>query len=80
MCRRNWILFCRDERYVIQKYFHMGFTYTSMLQFLANYHGINLSLRTLNRRLRGYGLFRIGLSSPDAIDNALCVELDGPGE
>ena len=51
-----------------------------MLQFLANYHGINLSLRTLNRRLRGYGLFRIGLSSPDAIDNALCVELDGPGE
>ena len=47
-----------DERSLIQTYFHLGHENEVILQFLVDYHGIKMSVSTLKRRLRDYGLKR----------------------
>jgi hypothetical protein len=42
---------CRHERALIEQYFHMGFPCTSMVRFMATYHGVTLSTRSLEHRL-----------------------------
>ena len=49
----------KDEREIIHNYFNLGYENEVILQFLADYHGIRMSLSTLKRRLRDYGLKRI---------------------
>ena len=49
-----------DERSLIQNYFHLGYENEVILQFLVDYHGIKMSVSTLKRRLRDYGLKRRG--------------------
>jgi len=49
------LLFCRDEREIIERYFWDGFSYRTILQFLAEYHDIHFSYITLRRRLQQYG-------------------------
>lgn len=49
-----------DEREIIYNYFNLGYENEVILQFLADYHGIRMSLSTLKRRLRDYGLKRRG--------------------
>ena len=52
---------CGDDdtaEVLIKYYFHRGFEYNVILQFLTTYHNIDISERTLHRRLRIYGLSR----------------------
>ena len=43
---------------IITHYFHCGLSYTEIISFLFVYHGIQITLRQLNRVLRKLGLFR----------------------
>ena len=43
---------------MIEHYFKQGFVYDKILQFLSKYHGINISMRTLNTKLPEFGLRR----------------------
>ena len=43
---------------IITHYFHCGLSYTEIISFLFVYHGIQITLRQLNRILRKLGLFR----------------------
>lgn len=45
---------------IITAYFNSGMAYSTILHFLAIYHNIHLSIRQLNRILRGMGLYRRG--------------------
>ena len=50
-----------DERtMIIQHYFHLGYENEVIRQFLADYHGIKMSLSTLKRRLWDFGFKRSG--------------------
>ena len=49
-----------DQRDVIEYYFHLGYTNEIILEFLKRFHNIEISLRTLKRRLRSFGLRRNG--------------------
>ena len=47
-----------DEEDAIGDYFRKGLTYDDMLAFLDKYHGIGMSVFTLKRRIKEYGLKR----------------------
>jgi hypothetical protein len=47
-----------ELRGAISHYFHNGYQNEVIRQFLREYHGIDISLSTLKRRLRDYGLKR----------------------
>ena len=47
-----------DEEDAIRDYFRKGLTYDDMLAFLDKYHGIEMSVVTLKRRIKEYGLKR----------------------
>ena len=47
-----------DEESLVKYYFHRGFTYEEILQFLEKHHNHNISYNTLLRRLKQYGLSR----------------------
>ena len=52
----------REElRPLVEHYFHLGFENQVIFDFLNNRHAVRLSLATLKRRLRDYGLSRRGL-------------------
>lgn len=68
-----------DERAAIRSYFNLGLKYETILHFLAVFHGIMISIRTLKRRLQQYGLCHTGTSPAHLIDSALSIEFSGPG-
>lgn len=78
------MVFCcvlsRDERSAITSYFHLGLKYETIIKFLAVFHGVIISLRTLKRRLRDFGLCRTGSSPAQVIDAAISMELCGAGD
>ena len=47
-----------DEGLAIEHFFKRGFRYKKIVNFLAQYHGISMNVRTLKRRLRQYGFRR----------------------
>jgi hypothetical protein len=53
------------EREIITHYFHLGYPNEVIREFLSNYHGITMSLRTLKRRLRDFNLRRNGNMNED---------------
>ena len=62
----------------IQRYFKKGFNY--QLLFLSRYHGIEMSLRTLNKKLCDLGLKRKNIDyNIDHVRRRIQQELDGPG-
>ena len=67
------------EEVLITYYFYRGYQYRDILDFLATYHNIEMSERTLHRRLRTYGLSR---RNPEYDVNTIVDEvqgmLDGP--
>lgn len=69
------------EREAIEAYFNSGFEYRAILQFLSKYHGIEMSLSTLKRRLKENNLRRNELQNINMIDleRVIRSELDGPG-
>ena len=48
------------EREIITHYFNLGYSNEVILQFLSTYHNIEISLRTLKRRLYDFHLKRNG--------------------
>ena len=67
-----------DERDVIEHYFHLGYTNEIILEFLKRFHHIKISLRTLKRRLRSFGLRRKGNIMDEARIRAVFIrELSG---
>ena len=68
-----------DERDVIEHYFHLGYTNEIIWEFLKRFHHIKISLRTLKRRLRSFGLRRKGNIIDEARIQAVIIrELSGP--
>ena len=48
--------------------------------FLSEYHGINMSLRTLRNKLKGLGLQRRNMVTDEVhVRQRIREELDGPG-
>jgi hypothetical protein len=47
-----------DEEDIIRYYFFRGFSYEEMRMFLERNNGIEMSIRTLKRRIKSYGLQR----------------------
>lgn len=47
-----------DEEGLLRYYFFRGFTYEEIRMFLEKHHDINMSIRTLKRRIKSYGLRR----------------------
>ena len=69
-----------DQRDVIEYYFHLGYTNEIILEFLKRFHDIEISLRTLKRRLRSFGLRRKGNIIDEARIRAVITrEISGPG-
>jgi hypothetical protein len=65
---------------LITRYFRKGFAYEKIILFLANYHGIRMSLRTLNTKLRSLGLRRKNNELDiNFVRDRIQQELDGPG-
>jgi hypothetical protein len=74
------VLLFSTEKEAIEAYFANGHTYKVILMFLSLYHNITMSLRTLKRRLKHYGLFRRkSMSTARDIWEAIHAELQGPG-
>ena len=48
----------REVRQLIEHYFHRGFQNQVIVDFLNNRHAVTMSLSTLQRQLRDYGLSR----------------------
>ena len=47
-----------SQKNITETYFLAGFEYDTIVSFLEKFHGIHISLSTLKRRLRDYGLKR----------------------
>ena len=70
-----------ELRTVIERYFHRGYENKVILDFLNRHHGITISISTLKRRLRDYGLRRRGVNvEEDQLENVIRQEMSGPGE
>jgi len=76
----SMLLCFSEEQAIIASYYWSGFKYSSIVRFLAEYHDISISIRTLHRRLADYGLSR-RKQPPQIVDvfNAVRQELRGPG-
>ena len=59
MLRRITMVDDISEKELIEGYFHQGYQNGAILEFLSVYHNIAISLSTLKRRLRAYGLRRV---------------------
>ena len=68
------------EREAIEAYFNSGFEYQVMLLLLSKYHDPDMSLSTLNRRLKDYDLRRNGQQNINMVDLERIIrrERDGP--
>lgn len=56
---------------IVTKYFRKGFRYKEILQFLEHHHGIKISLRTLQNKLKSYGLQKRNRYDDEDISNVL---------
>ena len=68
-------------RSLLEYYFHIGYENQVIIDFLNHQHGIVLSLATLKRRLRDYGLRRRGVDiEEEKLREIIQQEISGPGE
>lgn len=69
------------EREAICAYFALGFSHKSILTFLNQYHGIQMSLRSLRRRLSKWNLRRHNFinCSEDSLVEAIRQEVNTSG-
>ena len=69
-----------DEEEAIKYYFSRKYDYISILKFLDKFHNIKMSKRTLQSRLKGYGLSRRNNEVDEAvIREHILKEIDGAG-
>ena len=67
------------EELTIRDYFNKGYTYDEILALLDKYHGIRMSIATLKRRIKEYGLKRRNVEYDLAsIRDKIVSLLDGP--
>ena len=52
------LLKTENEREIIENYFHAGYKYDLIVCLLMKKHGIEMTVRTLKRRLKSYHLSR----------------------
>ena len=70
-----------EEQQWIKHYFQLGYQHDVIIQFLSSYHGINISLSTLKRRLRDLGLRRRGVDvNIREVERLVRRQMDGSGE
>ena len=62
------------EEVLIKYYFYRGYQYKDILDLLATYNNIEISERTLHRRLRMYGLSR---RNPEYDVDTIILEIEG---
>ena len=68
-----------DESNLIKKLFYRGDKYEEIIGMLAKCYGIEISLRTLKRRLKDWGMSRRYLEyDPNNVRTAITELLDGP--
>lgn len=63
-------------------YFESGYKYGFIVECLQQYHSVTISLRTLKRDIKQFGLRRLHEVTADVIDKAdkaISSELQGPG-
>ena len=81
-CRqRNYDLFesSDSEEDLIRKYFKYGYNYQTVCLFLEKFHGIEISLRTLKRRLAQYVLKKASNDiSDETLPSIIEREVKGP--
>ena len=70
-----------SEREIISSYFHSGYTNDIIKTFLERHHSISMSLSTLKRRLRDFGLSRQNENriDTDPVRQIIQEELNGSG-
>ena len=69
-----------DEKEIITYYFSRGYEYYAIVHFLAKFHVITMSIRTLKNRLRRYQLRRrTPTHDLNLVREATLRELSGPG-
>ncbi len=69
------------EEEIIRHYFHRGFSFDVILDFLCKHHGISISLRTLKRRLQKYGLKKRKCNiDEETVRNLVRSEMANAGE
>ena len=68
------------EKDIIWNYFQAGYHYEVIVMFLRLYHNINISKRTLKRRLNYYGFRRRGFSNAtiNELKNVIESEIQEP--
>ncbi|CAB4041048.1 RNA-directed DNA polymerase from mobile element jockey, partial [Paramuricea clavata] len=70
----------QQEENLIKEYFSKGFEYKEIIEFLTKNHSINMSIATLKRRIKVYGLQRKNADYDiDVITEKIRTILDGPG-
>ena len=70
-----------SERELVSSYFHSGYSNEIIREFLERHHGISMSLSTLKRRLRDFGLSRQSgnRADTDRVRQIIEEELNGSG-
>ena len=69
-----------DERELIEFYFNRGYQYKHIVLMLDKQHGKKMNLRTLQRRLKDYGLSRRESFDEDLVRSLITREIEsGPG-
>lgn len=68
-----------SEEVTTRDYFNKGFTYNEILALLDKYHGVRMSIATLKRRLKEYGLKRRYMEyDVGSVRDKIRSLLDGP--
>ena len=80
MMRREYDAEKDSEESFIRYYFFRGFEYKEIILLLLKNHGIEMSLRTLKRRIKSYGLRRQQLEyNIDQVRASVPTIIDGHG-
>ena len=70
-----------EEKNFIEYYFHLGYKYNDIVNLLDVYHGVTMSVRTLKRRLQGYGLKKKNVSNDEQeLVDIVKKEMEGTGQ
>ena len=69
-----------NEQKIIEQHFHCGYKYNLITCLLKNEQGINISVRSLKRRLRSYNLSkRVKHICEDQVRDLIRGEMEGAG-
>ena len=76
---RDCLKYSTNERDILTYYFHDNYTYEVITKFFFKYHVVNMSIRTLKRRLSEYGLKKKDRRlSNDVVSQVIQREIQGP--